>query len=231
MTRHLETDAFKECFAPIAYVGKMAAAATHEIKNNLAVINESAGLLSDLSVMAEQGHPLSPEKVKSVSEKMERQVKRADMVIRKLNQFCHTTDQQFQPIDLAQSIGFAIEMGDRIFKTAGMAVQITPPPSPVRIDTRLIYFETLVWQIIEAVMAQKVKVLLVSFENNPDGPAIWFAGKAQEPFPANEILGQLGDIPLAEGLGASVKLSGPKDRIGLVFESSNFIEQGGAPHV
>ncbi len=230
MTQHLETDPFKECFAPIAYVGKMAAAATHEIKNNLAVINESAGLLSDLSLMADQGHPLSPEKVKSVSEKMERQVKRADMVIRRLNQFCHTTDQQTQPIDIAQTVGFVVEMGDRIFKAAGMVVQIIPPPALVRIDTHLIYFETLVWQIIEAIMTQKVKNLLVSFENDPDAPGVWFSGKADEPVQANEIFSQLRNIPLAEGLGASIKLNGPQDRIGLVFESSNLIEQG-EPHV
>ena len=54
--------------AGMKFFGKMTASATHEIKNALAIINESAGLLEDLSIMASKDHPLSPIRIKDISQ-------------------------------------------------------------------------------------------------------------------------------------------------------------------
>ncbi len=40
--------------------GSISASISHELKNALAIINENAGLLEDLSFMAEKGLPLDP---------------------------------------------------------------------------------------------------------------------------------------------------------------------------
>jgi hypothetical protein len=42
----------------------MTASISHEIKNVMAIINESAGLLEDYSLMAEKGMPIDPERLK-----------------------------------------------------------------------------------------------------------------------------------------------------------------------
>jgi hypothetical protein len=39
----------------------MTASISHEIKNVMAIINESAGLLEDYSLMAEKGMPIDPD--------------------------------------------------------------------------------------------------------------------------------------------------------------------------
>ena len=50
----------------LAYVGAMSASISHELKNVLAVIHENAGLLEDLSLRADQGVPLEPERLKTI---------------------------------------------------------------------------------------------------------------------------------------------------------------------
>ncbi len=54
--------------AGLRFFGKMSASATHEIKNTLAIINESAGLLEDLSLMAQKGQPMSIPRVNDISQ-------------------------------------------------------------------------------------------------------------------------------------------------------------------
>jgi hypothetical protein len=64
--------------AGLRFFGKMSVSATHEIKNTLAIIKESAGLLEDLSMMAKKGQPLSTSHINDISQRVARQVKRSD---------------------------------------------------------------------------------------------------------------------------------------------------------
>ena len=58
-----------EMIAPegFRFFGKMSASISHEIKNALAIINENAGLLEDLTLLAEQGRPTDPERLKKLA--------------------------------------------------------------------------------------------------------------------------------------------------------------------
>ena len=58
----------------ILFFGKVSASVSHEIKNVLAIINESAGLLEDFSLMAEQGIALDPVRLRTLSENIRKQV-------------------------------------------------------------------------------------------------------------------------------------------------------------
>jgi hypothetical protein len=44
----------------LAFFGKVNASISHELKNVMAIISETAGLLGDLSEMARGGHPSIP---------------------------------------------------------------------------------------------------------------------------------------------------------------------------
>jgi len=55
------------------FFGKISASISHEIKNVLAVLNENAGLLEDLVLMAEKGAPFNQERAKSLAGSMRKQ--------------------------------------------------------------------------------------------------------------------------------------------------------------
>jgi len=60
MGAKLETDAE----TGLQFFGKMTASISHEIKNVLAIINENAGLLEDLALMADGGAEIEPQRLK-----------------------------------------------------------------------------------------------------------------------------------------------------------------------
>ena len=81
----MTTDERRVAIGGVRFFGKMTASATHELKNTLAIINENAGLLEDLSMIAQSGNSLSSERVHDISKRVSRQVKRADVILKRLN--------------------------------------------------------------------------------------------------------------------------------------------------
>ena len=65
----------------LKFFGKINASISHEIRNTLAVINENAGLIKDLILMSEKGHPLDVGRIAGRVEKVLEQVKRTDGII------------------------------------------------------------------------------------------------------------------------------------------------------
>ena len=60
----------------LQFFGKMTASISHEIKNVLAIINENAGLLGDLALLAERGVAIEPQRLNDMSRTVMKQVSR-----------------------------------------------------------------------------------------------------------------------------------------------------------
>lgn len=77
----------------LRFFGTVSASVSHELKNVLAVINEAAGLLEDLALMAGRGTPLDPERLGRAATTILGQVRRGDAIIRAMNGFAHLPDE------------------------------------------------------------------------------------------------------------------------------------------
>lgn len=161
----------------ILFFGKILASATHEMKNNLAIINENAGLLGDLSMMAEQGQPMPHERTNDLSRKIGAQVQRTDIVLKRMNQFSHSVDLSEQTVDLEKTAAFVVNLGARLIEMQGAKIRITPPPSPILVSTHLFYLETIIWRSIEGLCPAKKEnnQVLISFEIENQSPLIRFS--------------------------------------------------------
>ena len=151
--------------AGLRFFGKMSASVTHEIKNTLAIINESAGLLEDLSLMEQKGQPMSAKRITDISQSVARQVKRSDIVLKKLNRFSHSVDKSKEIIDLEQTIIFVLDLANRLLEMQGVIIKVISPDSPLKINISLFYFENLIWHAIEAAcnIVDKEKQITISF--------------------------------------------------------------------
>ena len=67
----------------LQFSGSMTASISHELKNVLAIVNENGGLLGDLAMLVAKGRPLDPERLKTISGNIHRQVQRADVIIKR----------------------------------------------------------------------------------------------------------------------------------------------------
>jgi hypothetical protein len=76
-----------------AFMGRITAGVTHEIKNVLAIIKESAGLMEDLFELSKDHAPPPREKFLRTLTRITEQVRRGVDLATNLNEFAHTSDE------------------------------------------------------------------------------------------------------------------------------------------
>lgn len=84
----------------LAFFGKVNASISHELKNVMAIISETAGLLGDLSEMARGGKPIDPEMLTSSTDSIVEEIQRGFSTIRQMNRFAHSVDTPVLSVDL-----------------------------------------------------------------------------------------------------------------------------------
>jgi len=99
--------------AGLAFYGGICASISHELKNSLALINENAGLMGDLVYRMRQGHPLDPEKVLSITERIAKHVGKANATIADLNKFGHLVDEPERLVNLYDAASLAVRLHQR----------------------------------------------------------------------------------------------------------------------
>ncbi|WP_319543073.1 sensor histidine kinase [uncultured Pseudodesulfovibrio sp.] len=98
----------------LQFFGRVSASVSHEIKNVFAVINEAAGLIEDLTLMAERGIPLQPERLKSAANSIQGQIRRGDSIIKNMNAFAHSTDEDVREVNLVEILGLTTALATRL---------------------------------------------------------------------------------------------------------------------
>ena len=136
----------------LVFFGNMTASISHEIKNALAIVNENAGLLSDLTLMMEKGRPLSPERLQTLSGNIRRQVQRADLIIRRLNRFAHSAHEPAAQTSLHDIFTFTIELTARLALMKGVTVAMAQE-EPVQLTIQPFVLENLLWICLNNVLA------------------------------------------------------------------------------
>ncbi|WP_031479785.1 HAMP domain-containing histidine kinase [Maridesulfovibrio frigidus] len=98
----------------LCFFGKVSATISHDVKNVLAIINEEAGLLQDLSLMAGQGMELDPERLVKLAKKIQNQVKRGDTIIKNMNKFAHSVDVPESEVDFYEMTSLVVALFTRM---------------------------------------------------------------------------------------------------------------------
>jgi phosphoglycerate-specific signal transduction histidine kinase len=99
-------DNAKELFGydSLAFFGKVSASISHELKNVMAIISETAGLLGDLSAMARGGTAVDPDMLTSSTESIIEEIQRGFTTIRQMNRFAHSVDTPVVSVNLMEII-------------------------------------------------------------------------------------------------------------------------------
>jgi hypothetical protein len=111
----------------------MTASTTHEVRNVLAIIKESAGLVGDLVRLYEKRGTLDPAKFHRSTERIDLQVKRGAEHLTQLNRLSHALDRDRASLDLREEIRLHAFLCGRIVRRRGMEVDAAdgdPVPSP-----------------------------------------------------------------------------------------------------
>ena len=116
----------KSAGAEVDFFARMTASISHELKNVLAIVNENAGLLDDLLLMAEKGRPLNPERLKRLADNVKRQVERGDLILGRLNRFAHTVYDPVGQIDVRAFCELVAALTGRLAAMQEVKVEVAP---------------------------------------------------------------------------------------------------------
>jgi signal transduction histidine kinase len=94
----------------LKFFGKVNASISHELKNILAIISETAGFLNDLTDLAKQGKDLKLSLLESCSESIAEDIQRGFATIKRMNQFAHSVDVPIKEIDIFETLELTVNL-------------------------------------------------------------------------------------------------------------------------
>ena len=176
----------------LQFFGKMTPSVSHEIKNVLAIINENAGLLEDLVLMADEGAEIDPQRLQNMSSAVMKQVSRADAIMKNMNRLAHSVDESIEAIDLNDLLELLVALSNRFASTRSVAIQLKRNEGPLKLRTSPFFLMNLLWLCLDFAMdaAGEDKIVELVPRNTETGIEVFFkrlGGLAEaplKPFPA-----------------------------------------------
>ncbi len=138
----------------LQFFGAISASLSHQLNNVLSIINENAGLLSDMLAAAEQGFPLDAAKIDRSTQRIAKQVNRGAGYISRMNQFAHSVDETEQTVDLNVMLAQIVSLCQRFASLRKVALLIEEPaPAEAKIQACSFRLQHLVYLCIDLALA------------------------------------------------------------------------------
>ncbi len=153
----------------LRFFGKIVASISHEIKNVMAIINEKAGLIKDLTLMAEKGVALDPAKIQALAEGLNIQIKRGDAIIKDMNKFAHSVDKDSYQVDLCELTALMVRLAERFALRLSVTLDLKFPETTLKINTHPFILESLIWDCLFFAMETSAKNQTVNITINKPG--------------------------------------------------------------
>jgi len=154
----------------LQFFGTISASASHEIKNTLAVISESAGLMQDLLLAAEHGRALDESRLKKSIERIQANVVRGDGIVKNMNAFVHSVDRIFRQTDVVMVVDLIAALVKRLLDMQGISLKTETPTGPAVVVTAPFFLKNLIWLLIDFAIARVAasKILCLVVEKRGD---------------------------------------------------------------
>jgi len=110
----------------VAFMGRIMAGFTHEMKNVLAIIKESGGLMEDLLSLVQEGSFAHKERFLRVLDKIREQVQRGVDLSTRLNRFAHSPDEPIATVDLNETANQVAMLAERFARLKGIVLKADP---------------------------------------------------------------------------------------------------------
>ncbi len=129
----------------LAFLGAITASLSHELNNAIAIINEHNGLLNDLLAGGQHGIAIEDKKLERATKKIARQVERAQLLIKRLNRFAHSTDAEIREIDVNDMLKDIVELSQRLAGLRMVQLEVTPYREGIRVTSNPLFLQQAVF--------------------------------------------------------------------------------------
>ena len=131
----------------LAFFGKINAGISHELKNILAIISETAGLLNDLALLAEKGKKLDLDMIKTCSRDIEEEIQRGFKTVKQMNIFSHSVDTPVKHINPLDALSLMVNIAG-FLSYAGKVRMDFPQDTGSTIMTNPFQLQHLIYQAL-----------------------------------------------------------------------------------
>ena len=136
----------------VAFFGKITAGITHEIKNVLAIIQESSGLMEDILDITENGtFPHKEKFIKSLN-RIRGQIQRGIDVTSRLNRFAHSSDHCPASLDLNEITEQMVLLASRFARLKNVVLESSPSDPSLIIKSDPVSLEMALFESIEILL-------------------------------------------------------------------------------
>lgn len=193
----METDSHADAGRDLAFFGRVTASATHEIKNDLAVINETGQLALEIMALADQGREPDLNKLANLAERIVARVDRSNRVVKRLNTFAHSAEADLGRMDVAEAAELMVRCYARLAGMKRVELEFVPPDPGVgpTLQAKPFDLEQLLWSALAVTVevAETGSVIRVAVAQDGGRVRIDLTGQLTEPpgSPLPELLERL----------------------------------------
>ncbi len=146
-------------------------------------MNENAGLMSDYLMMAQKGAPLDIERFSGIVQRIEKQIGRADGIVKSLNTFSHSMDKPEQQVDLDEAVALALGLGARIIANKGIQVNHTRAADKLYVNGSFFFLLFLIWSVLENITETLASDAVLNISSRKDEESqICLSFQSEAPF-------------------------------------------------
>jgi C4-dicarboxylate-specific signal transduction histidine kinase len=205
-----------------AFVARITASTTHEIRNVLAIIKESAGLIGDV-VHSSSGRAMQyADKVERAVGRIDAQVGRGAEILTNLNRFAHCLDRASEGTDLNQDVQQVAFLSQRLARQGRHQIHVRAADQPLPVCVHPLRLQMALFAAVECCLNEMPEASTVTIRagRRGDRSSIEFVAEAAEGT-AEPIAGggaswrQLAE--LIDDLGASIEASKTERRLLIVL--------------
>lgn len=180
----------------LAFFARVGADISHEMRNVLSIVGESAGLLEDLLAFAGGKKPLDHEKLKKLAARIARQVGKGTEAMERFGRFAHAADEQTASFDLAALTGNTIALAQRHAKLAGCTLEAKLPDESMPVTTNPFGLQRAIFSAIRLILQSQEKGEPVTIRLATEGPmaVISISGSAAT---GGELSGRISQLSAA----------------------------------
>lgn len=133
----------------VAFFGRITAAFTHDMKNVLAVIKESAGLMEDLLSLSQNAAFPHKDRFARTLATIQAQVKRGVDLSSRLNRFAHSPDEDVATVDLNEILEQVVFLSGRFARLKEVSLSLKPHPQALPVVASPVGLQMAVFTCLE----------------------------------------------------------------------------------
>jgi len=195
-----------------AFIGRITASTTHEFRNVLAIVKESAGLIEDLVSGDSRSGAEQTDRILNTVKRIDAQVGRGAELLSHLNRFAHCIDRSRNGVDLDQEVEQAVFLSQRLARESRRRLEMSPGAENMTVMIDSLHFQMALFTAIECCieLVPDKGTITVQTSHNGSQPVIGFTGEVENdstlPSPTRAA-GWNSMTEVLDDLGASVEIA------------------------